>query len=147
MTSVGGTTYTYDNVGNLTSDGTNTYTWDDANRLKQVGNVSFTYDGLGRRDSKNVNGTIEYYHFDGDRVAYVTNSAGAVLKRFTYDASGRPVYMGANGTLYYYHYNAHGDVVKMTDLSGNTVAEYKYDAWGNITDSTGTHHAPTVGTY
>ena len=34
--------------------------------------------------------------------------------------------------LYYYIYNAHGDVVALTDSSGNIKNSYSYDAWGNI---------------
>ena len=44
----------------------------------------------------------------------------------------------AQAATYYYHYNAHGDVVQVTDSAGNVVADYTYDAWGNIISSTGT---------
>jgi RHS repeat-associated protein len=36
-------------------------------------------------------------------------------------------------TRYYYVYNAHGDVVNLVDASGNQVASYAYDPWGNLT--------------
>jgi YD repeat-containing protein len=36
-----------------------------------------------------------------------------------------------------YHYNGHGDVIRLTDMTGATAAEYQYDAWGNITSQTG----------
>jgi len=39
--------------------------------------------------------------------------------------------------IYYYHYNGHGDVTNLTDQSGNIVASYTYDAWGNILSSSG----------
>jgi len=32
---------------------------------------------------------------------------------------------------YYYYYNAHGDVIAISDKSGDTVASYAYDAGGN----------------
>ncbi|MCG6172870.1 hypothetical protein JEG43_01545 [Anoxybacillus sp. LAT_35] len=41
------------------------------------------------------------------------------------------------GATYYYHLNGHGDVVALTDASGNVVAQYEYDAWGNILSKTG----------
>lgn len=41
------------------------------------------------------------------------------------------------GATYYYHLNGHGDVVALTDASGNVVAQYEYDAWGNIVSKTG----------
>ena len=33
---------------------------------------------------------------------------------------------------YYYLYNGHGDVVQITDTSGNVVNQYDYDVWGNF---------------
>ena len=36
------------------------------------------------------------------------------------------------GTTTYDHL---GNVIRMTDEFGNSVAEYKYDAWGNITST------------
>jgi len=42
-----------------------------------------------------------------------------------------------DGITYYYHLNAHGDVTSFTDTNGNVVAEYEYDAWGNILSQSG----------
>ncbi|MDP7978538.1 RHS repeat-associated core domain-containing protein [Bacillus sp. WLY-B-L8] len=35
----------------------------------------------------------------------------------------------------YYHYNPRGDVIAMTDENGQVVANYEYDAWGNVLKS------------
>ncbi|MBM5720677.1 RHS repeat-associated core domain-containing protein [Listeria ivanovii] len=43
--------------------------------------------------------------------------------------------MKMNGKTLYYHYNAHGDVVALTDAASKVVAEYAYDAWGNVLKS------------
>ncbi|MED5051002.1 RHS repeat-associated core domain-containing protein [Anoxybacillus rupiensis] len=45
--------------------------------------------------------------------------------------------MTKGGVTYYHHLNGHGDVVALTDASGNVVAQYEYDAWGNIVSKTG----------
>ncbi|MBO8178845.1 MAG: hypothetical protein H0Z31_15675, partial [Bacillus sp. (in: Bacteria)] len=45
--------------------------------------------------------------------------------------------MTKNGITYHYHVNGHGDVTALTDANGNIVAEYEYDAWGNILFQTG----------
>lgn len=42
-----------------------------------------------------------------------------------------------NGITYYYNLNGHGDVVSLSDSNGNIVAEYQYDAWGNILSQSG----------
>ncbi|MBC1538659.1 RHS repeat-associated core domain-containing protein [Listeria seeligeri] len=44
--------------------------------------------------------------------------------------------MKMNGKTLYYHYNVHGDVVALTDEAGKIVAEYGYDAWGNVLKNT-----------
>ncbi|EHL2583463.1 RHS repeat-associated core domain-containing protein, partial [Listeria monocytogenes] len=31
-----------------------------------------------------------------------------------------------------YHYNADDDVIALTEEAGKVVAEYAYDAWGNV---------------
>lgn len=38
-----------------------------------------------------------------------------------------------NGSAYYFLKNLQGDVIAITDDAGNTVARYKYDAWGECT--------------
>ena len=54
VTSVGGTTYTYDNNGNVTAIGSLDYTWDWRNRLASAertggGITSYGYDHTGQR--------------------------------------------------------------------------------------------------
>jgi RHS repeat-associated protein len=43
--------------------------------------------------------------------------------------------MTRGGATYYYHYNGHGDVVALTNSSGQVVNTYSYDPWGNILNS------------
>lgn len=140
LLSVGSKNYQYDANGNVTADGTYTYVWGDDNKLKEVKQgtttiASFTYDALGRRETTTAGGVTKTYHYDGDLVTYVTESSGKVY-RFAYDHGGRPIFMSYNGNQYWYHYDQHGNVIRMTDATGATVAAYKYDAWGNITSST-----------
>ena len=54
--------------------------------------------------------------------------------RFFYDSTGKRVGF-ANGTmLFYYLYNLQGDVVAIVRAAtGQIVAKYSYDAWGNCT--------------
>jgi len=54
-----------------------------------------------------------------------------------YDESGNPLacryISGSTDKLFYYVTNLQGDVTDIVDTSGNTVASYVYDAWGNAT--------------
>ncbi|PRX24058.1 RHS repeat-associated protein [Orenia metallireducens] len=45
--------------------------------------------------------------------------------------------MTRSGITYYYHLNGHGDVIALSDELGNIVAQYDYDAWGNILSQSG----------
>ena len=65
---------------------------------------------------------------------------GSDTLHFTYDATGTPTTVTHNGTVYYYVTNLQGDVVKIIDSTGITVATYTYDAWGNPTGT-----IPTTG--
>jgi YD repeat-containing protein len=40
----------------------------------------------------------------------------------------------AEGRLLYYLHDAHGDVTEVVDASGNSLASYAYDAFGNEQD-------------
>jgi len=97
LTSIPGTTYAYDNNGNLqtktTSAGTTTYSWDYENRLKQItlpgtgGTVTFKYDPFGRRVQKAFTQggttTTTNYLYDGENVLEELDSSGNVLARYT----------------------------------------------------------------
>ena len=59
---------------------------------------------------------------------------------FVYDESGKPFALkySTNGTsfeTYYYVLNLQGDVVKLIQANGHVVAQYTYDAWGNVSSS------------
>ena len=65
-------------------------------------------------------------------------SDGTNTLDFQYDAGGVAVGFNYNGTPYFYVRNLQGDVVAVTDADGTLVAEYAYDAWGNIMVCSGT---------
>ncbi len=86
--------------------------------------------------------TVDDYYQLG-QLAYQTNGAGTLLASYTYDQAGAPesVQVGSDPTTaprYYYVYDARGDVVNLTDASGVSVADYSYDTWGALTNSSET---------
>ncbi|MBC1316909.1 DNRLRE domain-containing protein [Listeria booriae] len=144
LTSINGSSITYDSNGNRLSDESYKYTWDDGDRLSTVAKigsetpfVEYKYDDDNRRISKTIEGITTNYHYDGDSidVLYETNINGAITKRYIYNDNGVRIAMQVNGKYVYYHYNAHGDVVSLTDSSGAVIGKYSYDAWGNIQSS------------
>ena len=62
---------------------------------------------------------------------------GSNILEFLYDENGSPIALNYNGTVYYYVTNLQGDVVRLITADGTTAAEYSYNAWGEITASTG----------
>ena len=64
---------------------------------------------------------------NGDETAYNVYGGDMLISRTT----------ASDGTLYYL-YNGHGDVVQLTDSNGTVVMTYDYDAFGVVTEATGT---------
>lgn len=140
----GNESLTYDANGNRTSDGTYTYTWNEADQLvaltkKGESNpfATYKYDNNNRRIEKNVNGQVTRYFYDGDSInpLYETDGNGNVLRQYVYSIDGVRLAMKSQGQTLFYHYSPRGDVVAMTDANGQVVANYEYDAWGNILKS------------
>ncbi len=138
LTSVDGNSLTYDSVGNPLTYNGYTFQWQ-RNKLSSFSgnglNVSYTYDANGKRIQQVVNGETYDYLYSGDLLIRQTNGTNTL--DFQYDSTGTAVSFKYNGVLYYYIRNIQGDVTAITDSTGTIVAEYQYDAWGNILSYTG----------
>jgi len=147
-TAVGGTSYSYDDNGNLVDDGTYLYYYDCENRLMDVNDandaaiVSYKYDFAGRRVRKIVYGepdVVTRYCYDGWQVIGEFNANGMALRRFTYGPGiDEPVCMrrtpiGGGAGMFYYHYDGLGSVAAISDANGVIVEKYKYDVFGAVT--------------
>ena len=128
----------------LTYNGS-TYTWM-GRELRKITNgsntYSYKYNADGIRASKTVNGTATEFFLNGTQI--LAQKTGDSVMRFFYDSTGKRVGF-ANGTmLFYYLYNLQGDVVAIVRATtGQIVAKYSYDAWGNCTVTNATGY--TVG--
>ena len=97
--------------------------------------IEYTYDMAGIRDSKTVDG-VEYNYLTLDGKV-VRQTWGSNVLDIIYDNSGLPYALKYNGAYYIYVLNQQGDVIRIVNSTGATVAEYRYDAWGNVTYSSG----------
>ena len=143
-TSIGGTSYSYDDNGNLTDDGLFKYYYDCENRLTDVNDqndvavASYYYDYLGRRVSKTVYGSPDVttkYCYDGDQVIAEYDGSDNLLRKFVYGPGiDEPIVMivvsGETETPYYYHFDGLGSVAAVSDNSGNIVETYSYYVFG-----------------
>jgi RHS repeat-associated protein len=149
----------YDANGNLAkrvdeSGGITTYSYDFENHLVEVRHnselvASYTYDALGRRDSKTVGGETTKYVYDGFSMNVVMeltwdNSVKAIITRGPDMGGGIGGIVSVNrvGQEHYFHYNGRGDVIVLTDVSGQPVQTYQYDPFGCLIVSTGSIENP-----
>ena len=146
LTSYDGQAITYDEIGNPLSYRGYALTWQNGRQLATLsGNgvtASYTYDVDGLRTSKTVNGVKHEYYYVGNTLQY--EKFGTTELWFFYDADGNPSGVryknGSTTTDYYFVCNWRGDVIRIYDGAGAVVANYNYDAWGNVisvTDANG----------
>ena len=134
LTSHNGNEITYDAMGNPLTYNGYTFIWQKGRQLAGITgnglNISFRYNADGRRTQKIVDGVTTYYTWiDG---LLMRRQTGDEVLNFAYDANGRAIGFSFAGNHYFYIYNLLGDVVAILDELGNVVAEYAYDAYGNI---------------
>ena len=91
------------------------------------------------------------YNDELDREIPIPSTESSVCEMyFEYGQTGlMAIQYIVNGNLvdtYYAVSNAQGDVVALVDSSGTKVVEYTYDAWGKLTNMTGSK-VGTVGKY
>ena len=148
LLTAGPTTYTYDANGNTLaqSDGvaTTTYTYDADNRLRTVRTptqtLAYTYDALGHRSRMTVDGLTTAYVVDTQRdlaqVLEERDDTGALLVRYSYGET--LLSQERQGATSYYHSDGLGSTRFLTDPQARVTDTYRYDAFGNLLDTTGT---------
>jgi RHS repeat-associated protein len=170
-----GTTYTYDNAGNMLSSKTGstitTYTYDYRNRLTEVtqgGKViaTYTYDALNRRIGADDSGSQTWTVYDGTNPYADFNGSGTLEVRYQY---GPGVVDGAvvdqllartssGGTTAWYLPDKLGSVRDIVSTSGTELDHIVYDSFGNIVTETdvangdrfkfaGMEYDPAIGRY
>lgn len=145
ITTYGGSGFSYDQDGNLTSATINgaafSAGYDNQNRPTQLTSGSttstYTYNGLGQR-TKSVRGTqTRNYHYDPfGRLLFETDASNQVIDYYIYSNRRLTAMKTAAGSLYFYHFNKLGSTVAMTDSSGTVMNAYGYTPYGEVTNKT-----------
>ena len=115
----------------------NTLVWEKGRQLKAFGANTYKYNNEGIRIRKQTSTEIHEYILDGTNIVkeIVTDICNCpkYTNEYLYDLDGTVCGLKHNGTAYYFYKNLQGDVVAITNASGETVARYTYDAWGKCT--------------
>src|SRR5581483_3942394 len=143
VTAAGGTAYTYDPDGNMTSSTGTTarsLTWRSFNQVSHIAQGShysdFTFDASHQRATQVTDhGSTVYVGSAYERFTDTSNNID--VKYYIFTPSGRSVVRTVhnNGTVAtrYFHQDALGSIVAVTDETGAVQERYAYDPWGQQT--------------
>jgi RHS repeat-associated protein len=134
-------TYGYDGNGNRTSQTdqngvTKGLGYDQANRLRGFGSgATYAYNGDGLRMSKTVGGTTTQQTWDVAEGLPLLLQDGATA--YVTGPGGLPIEQVSGGTVSYFHQDQLDSIRAVTDGTGNVTTTLTYDAYGNLSASTG----------
>ena len=104
--------------------------------------ITFDYNSAGQRGSYQVSkggvtSLLQTFQYRGDELAEAVLSTTTALTTDTclYTQSGAPLELirvpkGQAPQRYWYEEDGRGNVVALTDINGNVMDRYSYDAWG-----------------
>jgi len=158
----GGTvSYTYNAANELTAAGNTTFSYDaNGNETGNSAGLAFGYNAKDQTNSltppggsalaQSYTGATQIQRVTEASTTFKYSTLGAMSQA---DGSGTTFYTRDNtgllvgerlpgGTRFYYLYDGLGNVVALTDSSGNVVNTYSYEPYGKTTTSTGANANP-----
>ena len=134
LTSFDGKVIEYDSIGNPISIDNYSLIWKNGNQLTSIYNdentIEYSYNINSLREKKIINNVeTKYYYDDNDLIAEISNSQ---ILYFIRDEFKKLVGFELNNTRYFYKKNIMDDIIGIIDSNGEQIANYQYDAWGNI---------------
>ena len=123
-------------MGYPTSMANHTLTWNKSGTLNQWDQTTYEYNIENQLIQKVGSGITTNYYAINHKIHQI--NIGTNILKFFY-ALDKLVYFTYNGTRYFYVFNAQNDITHLVDDTGNVVASYIYDAWGNhqVLDASG----------
>ena len=141
--------FSYDDNGNMLQkvEGATTLTlvYDALDRLEQADKTgldteTYRYDHQGRRINKTVGSATTQYVYAGSniRAEYGSDWTTATAQYTHGPGTDAPLLRTAGGEVRYYHGDGLGSIVAVSNAAGNNRGTARYDAFGNVTENTGT---------
>jgi RHS repeat-associated protein len=129
------TSYGYDQAGDLTS------VTRPGELLTPAINDSYAYDGNGLRASQTISGVSTYLSWDASGSLPLILNDGQ--SSFIYGPHGLPVeQISSTGQILYLHHDQQGSTRLLTGSSGGNEGATTYDAYGNVTEHSGSATTP-----
>ncbi len=147
--STGRTTFAFDGAGNMVlqntaTGGRTTQVWDGQNRLLQTllpgaTRNTYAYDGDGRRVLREDSTASASLIWDGGNVLQEVATAGGLLAQYTNGTAGYGplISQRRSGASVFHLFDGSGSTNRLTDVYGNVIDEYVYDAFGEIRSAQG----------
>jgi len=89
------------------------------------------YDALNRCVKRTVNGVVTYYYYDGCNLIEERSGSDVQLARYIHGAKMDEMLKKVTAAdSVYYHHDALGNVVQLTNNTGNVVEQYSYGVFG-----------------
>ena len=122
----------YDHLGRrvrkITQEATLTYFYDGWQLVKETRHPAASRSGNDAAGSRvSMENDLVEYHWGKDLSGTIGGAGGV----------GGLLYLKRNGAVYVPWYDAYGNVMGYWDAQGNVVAEYTYDAFGELIASSG----------
>ncbi len=134
LKSYNGESFKYDLLGNPETYRGKNLTWSHGRQLDKFGDIaSYTYNASGIRTSKRFDNFTTSYYLNGNKILVQKDASN--IFTFYYGESGVIGFhlksSGAVDSDFYYKKNAQNDIIGIYSTSGEEIAKYEYDAWGN----------------
>jgi RHS repeat-associated protein len=132
VSSLGGTSTTYDTNGNSLNDTFRTYSWDAENRPVTIGSVGLTYDALGRMVEQGVTSTYSevVYTPAGAKLALMNGTT--LAKAFVPLTGGDTAVYTSSGLAYYRHTDHLGSSRFASTPTQSLYADMAYSPFGEL---------------
>jgi RHS repeat-associated protein len=107
--------------------------------------ATYAYDGDGSRAATTTGGTAHHFAWDASASLPLLLTDGS--SSYIYGPGGAPIeQIDSSSNAVYLHQDALGSTRLLTDQAGSVAATFSYDAYGNVTASSGTATTPFMFT-
>ena len=108
--------------------------WEDKNLIQIGEHIKYSYNTKGIRTKKETEEGTTEYSLIGSKIMKMekVTSSGKITMYFTYDQRDELQSVTESNKEYYYIKDITGNIINIKDEEGNSIVEYKYDAYGKV---------------